>query len=63
MKHTVWKIYNYNKRPKTAVKFTKDGHIACKCSSFDFKNFYGEKGQGFIKMHYTKPIFQYQTED
>lgn len=43
--------------------FTKDGQIACECCSFDFKDFYGEKGKGFIEIHHTKPIFQYKSED
>ncbi|MDD2549520.1 MAG: HNH endonuclease [Bacteroidales bacterium] len=44
--------------------FTKDGHIACKCCSFDFENFYGaEIGKGFIEIHHTKPIFQYKDSE
>ena len=37
--------------------FTKKGHIACNCCSFDFENFYGNHGRGFIEMHHVKPIF------
>ncbi|WGD34066.1 HNH endonuclease [Olleya sp. YS] len=43
--------------------FTKDGHIACNCCTFDFENFYGEHGKGFIEIHHEKPIFQFQDED
>lgn len=43
--------------------FTKDGHISCNCCSFDFENFYGEHGKGFIEIHHEKPIFQFQDED
>lgn len=43
--------------------FTKNGHIACNCCTFDFENFYGEHGKGFIEIHHTKPIFQYEDDD
>ncbi len=44
--------------------FTKDGCIACECCAFDFENFYGaEIGKGFIEIHHTKPIFQYEDSD
>lgn len=43
--------------------FTKDGHIACNCCTFDFEHFYGEHGKGFIEIHHEKPIFQFQDED
>ncbi|HLU83933.1 MAG TPA: HNH endonuclease [Vicingaceae bacterium] len=44
--------------------FTKNGYIACECCSFDFEKFYGsEIGKGFIEIHHTKPIFQYEDSD
>lgn len=43
--------------------FTNNGHIACQCCSFDFQDFYGETGKGFIEIHHTKPIFKYEDED
>jgi hypothetical protein len=44
--------------------FTKEEHISCQCCSFDFENFYGtEIGKGFIEIHHTKPIFQYEDDD
>lgn len=44
-------------------QFTVDGHIACDCCKFDFKKFYGPDGNGFIEIHHTKPIFQYEDDD
>lgn len=44
--------------------FTKDGYISCECCNFDFANFYGaETGKGFIEIHHTKPIFQYEDSE
>jgi len=44
--------------------FTKDKHISCECCTFDFENFYGaDIGKGFIEIHHTKPIFQYEDSD
>lgn len=44
--------------------FAKNGHISCECCSFDFENFYGKEiGEGFIEIHHTKPIFQYEDSD
>ncbi len=43
--------------------FTKNGHISCSCCTFDFGDFYGVHGKGFIEIHHTKPIFQYDNSD
>jgi predicted HNH restriction endonuclease len=43
--------------------FSKDGYIECDCCSFDFEKFYGKHGKGFIEIHHTKPIFQFQDEE
>jgi len=44
--------------------YTINGHITCKCCSFDFEKFYGpEVGKGFIEIHHAKPIFQYDDTD
>lgn len=44
--------------------FTVKNHISCQCCSFDFEDFYGsEIGKGFIEIHHTKPIFQYEDDD
>ncbi|MGB0789113.1 MAG: HNH endonuclease [Marinirhabdus sp.] len=52
------KLRNY-----ATAHFTKKGHIACACCTFNFENFYGEHGKEFIEIHHAKPIFQYQGED
>lgn len=43
--------------------FTIDDRISCNCCSFNFYDFYGEIGKGFIEIHHTKPIFKYEDED
>lgn len=37
---------------------SKDGSIKCAVCGFDFKNVYGELGEGFIEIHHEKPIYQ-----
>jgi 5-methylcytosine-specific restriction enzyme A len=34
----------------------KNGHLACEVCDFDFSLFYGERGDGFIECHHTKPV-------
>lgn len=50
---------------KRAIDFySENGKISCKCCSFNFADFYGkELGEGFIEIHHTKPIFQYEDDD
>jgi hypothetical protein len=49
---------------QTAIEhFTKNGAIKCKACSFDFFQFYGKKGEGFIEIHHIKPVFKYSNED
>lgn len=60
------KVYERSSKLRNyAIEYlTKDGHIACECCTFDFENFYGaEIGKGFIEIHHTKPIFQYEDSD
>lgn len=40
-----------------------DGRIKCKVCCFDFEEFYGEHGAGFIEIHHQKPVFQFDGED
>ena len=44
-------------------QFTADGRIACRTCSFDFLDFYGEVGRGFIEIHHIRPVFQYEGDD
>lgn len=59
------KVFRRSKklREKAIEHFTTDGHILCRCCSFNFYNFYGHTGKGFIEIHHIKPIFQYKSED
>jgi len=34
----------------------KHGRFACQACGFDFEDFYGEAGQGFIEAHHTIPV-------
>lgn len=43
------------KRKKDAV-LAKKGRLACEACGFDFKATYGDRGQGFIECHHTKPL-------
>lgn len=36
----------------------KQGSLFCEACSFDFGKVYGERGEGFIECHHTKPIHQ-----
>jgi len=39
--------------------YSKDGKIYCSACNFNFEDFYGETGQGYIEIHHVKPIFTY----
>ncbi len=43
--------------------YSASGTIACSACGFDFGEFYGEIGRGFIEIHHTKPIVAYEDED
>lgn len=60
------KIYKRSsKLRKQAIDYytTKDNRIQCKACSFDFEEFYGEHGKGFIEIHHQKPVFQFDGDD
>ena len=42
---------------------TLEGRIKCKVCCFDFEEFYGEHGAGFIEIHHQKPVFQFDGDD
>ena len=52
----------YRERDPSLVKRKKDrvlaahGVIACEACGFDFGKAYGERGDGFIECHHTKPV-------
>ena len=43
-------------RMKKADTLKKKGTLECEVCSFDFKSVYGERGNGFIEAHHTKPV-------
>ena len=51
-------------RDKAIKYFTdKNGRIKCKVCDFDFEEFYGEHGKGYIEIHHQKPVFQFDGDD
>ena len=60
------KVYKRSSKLRTeAIKYHTDryGRIKCKVCCFDFEEFYGEHGSGFIEIHHQKPVFQFDGED
>lgn len=47
-------------RNRAIEYFTDNNKICCSCCQFDFEDFYGDKGKGFIEIHHIKPIFKYE---
>ena len=41
----------------------REGRILCSVCGFDFRNIYGELGEGFIEIHHIKPIIKYSDEE
>jgi len=50
-------------REKAIQFYTVDNRIKCKACCFDFEDFYGEYGKGFIEIHHQKPVFQFNGDD
>lgn len=45
---------------KAREYFNVNDKIYCKACDFNFENFYGEIGKGFIEIHHLRPIFAYE---
>jgi len=43
--------------------YTQNGRIKCKACCFDFEDFYGEYGRGFIEIHHQKPVFMFDENE
>ncbi len=41
---------------KKARVLAKEGLLRCECCGFDFQARYGERGEGFIECHHTRPV-------
>lgn len=56
------RLHRYRERNAGIVKrkkasfFKKHGHLCCEACGFDFLKVYGERGDGFIECHHTKPV-------
>ncbi|MFX0544769.1 HNH endonuclease [Roseovarius sp. S1116L3] len=50
------------KRKKAKV-LTKNGLLACEACGFDFAEVYGERGDGFIECHHTKPVSELKPDE
>lgn len=46
---------------KAREYFKVNDIIYCKVCDFNFEDFYGEIGRGFIEIHHLKPIFAYEN--
>jgi len=42
---------------------TEDGRLVCAGCGFDFHQFYGELGRGFIEIHHEKPLYEFEEDD
>ena len=61
-KITQSKIYDRSIKLRTAaiIKYTdQNNHIKCNICCFDFEEFYGDYGKGFIEIHHQKPVFMF----
>ena len=36
----------------------KNGHLRCEACDFDFSQVYGQRGEGYIECHHTKPVHE-----
>jgi 5-methylcytosine-specific restriction enzyme A len=56
------RIHRYRERKDGMVKRKKkrvlkdNGTLSCEVCGFDFVKVYGERGEGFIECHHTKPV-------
>ncbi|WP_371038668.1 HNH endonuclease [Rhodosalinus sp. FB01] len=56
------RMHRYRERNAAIVKRKKasflkqHGHLCCEACGFDFQATYGERGDGFIECHHTKPV-------
>lgn len=46
----------YERNPKLRLAAIKIHGLSCKVCGFDFKDFYGDHGSGFIEVHHLKPV-------
>lgn len=51
----------YERNPKLRMAAIKLHGLACKICGFNFNDFYGEHGLGFIEVHHLKPVSTLKT--
>ena len=62
------RLHRYRERDASLVKRKKQRilrdqqFLTCEVCDFDFEQFYGERGQGFIECHHTKPLSDLSKE-
>lgn len=58
-------VYKRSKklREEAIRYYTINNKIKCRICCFNFEDFYGEYGRGFIEIHHQKPIFQFNGDD
>lgn len=56
------KVRSRKLREAALAHYTVNGKIACHVCGFDFQEYYGELGSGYIQMHHERPICQYSDE-
>lgn len=68
--NTVLEIHITHERNSQAAKMAKEwfkrrhqGRLFCEICSFDFSKTYGDRGEGFIEAHHTKPVASMQPGD
>ncbi len=50
-------------RNAAILKYTEKDRIKCKVCCFDFEDFYGDCGRGFIEIHHQKPVFMFDDNE
>ena len=51
-------------RNAAIIKYTDENErIKCKICCFDFEDFYGNYGKGFIEIHHQKPVFMFNDDE
>lgn len=62
IKTSVTKERSKKLRDAAIQHYTENGTIKCAVCGFDFYEFYGEHGEGYIQIHHENPIYQYSDE-
>lgn len=56
------RLHRYRERSTAIVKRKKaahlkqHGHLCCEACGFDFQATYGDRGEGFVECHHTRPV-------